>query len=87
MTNNRPPATGRATEIEHRHPPGRPVQTDPVQVCEPGRGGHPLTLRGQLRLVGGEAGRTLAAAQGRALVVLLASLRDVEVGQDEEVSP
>ena len=87
MTNNRPSASGRAAEIEHRHPPGRPVQTDPAPVCEPGRGEHPLTVRGQLRLVGGEAGRALVAVQGRALAALLASLGDVEVGQDEEVSP
>jgi hypothetical protein len=44
-------------------------------------------VRGQLRLVGGEAGRALAAAQGRALAALLASLGEVEVGQCEEVSP
>ena len=87
MTNNRSSAAGRATEIEHRHPPGRPVQTDPAPVCEPGRGEHPLAVRGQLRLVGGEAGRALAAAQGRALAALLASLGDVEVGQGKEVSP
>ena len=87
MTNNRPPATGRAAELEHRHRPGRPVQTDPAPVCEPGRGGHPLAVRGQLRLVGGEAGRALAAVQGKALAALLASLGDVEVGKGEEVSP
>ena len=87
MTNNRSSAAGRATEIEHRHALGQPVQTDPAPVCEPGRGEHPLAVRGQLRLVGGEAGRALAAAQGRALATLLASLADVEVGQGEEVSP
>ena len=87
MTNIRPPATGRPAEREHRHRLARPVPTDPVPVCEPGRGEHPLAVRGQLRLVGGEAGRALAAAQGRALAALLASLGDVEVGQDEEVSP
>ena len=87
MTNNRPSSAGRATEIEHRHPPGRPVQTDPAPVCEPGRGEHPLAVRGQLRLVGGEAGRALAAAQGRALAALLATLAETEVGQGKEVSP
>ena len=87
MTNNRPPATGRAAEIEHRHPPGRPAQTDPAPVSEPGRREHPLAARGQLRLVGGEAGRALAAAQGKALAALLASLGDVEVEEGEEVSP
>jgi len=44
-------------------------------------------VRGQLRLVGGEAGRALVAAQGRTLATLLASLGDVEVGQGKEVSP
>jgi len=87
MTDNRSSAAGRAAEIEHRHPLGRPVQTDPAPVCEPGRGGHPLAVRGQLRLVGGEAVRALAAAQGGALAALLASLGDVEVGQGKEVSP
>jgi len=87
MTNNRPPATSHGAELEHRHRLGRPMQTDPAPVCEPGRGEHPLAVRGQLRLVGGEAGRALAAAQGRALAGLLASLGDVEVGQGKEVSP
>ncbi len=87
MTNNRPSATRHGAELEHRHRPGRPAQTDPAPVREPGRGEHPLTVRGQLRLVGGEAGRALGAAQGRALAALLASLGDVEVGQGEEVSP
>jgi len=49
--------------------------------------GSALTVRCQVRLVGGEAGQALAAAQGRALVALLATLADVEVGQGEEVSP
>jgi len=87
MTNNRSSAAGWPAEIEHRNPPGQPVQTDPAPVCEPGRGEHPLTVRGQLRLVGGEAGRALAAAQGKALAALLAYLGDVEVGQGKEVSP
>jgi len=87
MTNNRPPATSHGAELEHRHRLARPSPPGPELVSEPGRGEHPLTVRGQLRLVGGEAGRALAAAQGRALATLLASLGDVEVGQDEEVSP
>ena len=87
MTNNRPPVTSHGAELEHRHRPARPSPPEPEPASEPGRGGHPLTLRGQLRLVGGEAGRALAAAQGRALAALLASLGDVEVGQGEEVSP
>jgi hypothetical protein len=87
MTNIRSSAAGRAAEIEHRHPPGRPVPTDSAPICEPGRSEHPLAVRGQLRLVGGDAGRALAAAQGKALAALLASLGDVEVGQGEEVSP
>ena len=63
------------------------MPTASAPVCEPGQGEHPLAVRGQLRLVGGEAGRALAAVQGKALAALLASLGDVEVGQDEEVSP
>ena len=46
-----------------------------------------LRLRCQVRLVGGEAGRALAAAQGRALADLLASLAPVEVGQGQENTP
>jgi hypothetical protein len=46
-----------------------------------------LHLRCQVHWVGGEAGRALAAAQGRALVDLLACLAPVEVGQGEEDTP
>ncbi len=46
-----------------------------------------LGVRCQVRLVGGEAGRALAAAQGRALADLLARLGPVEVGQGEEDTP
>jgi len=46
-----------------------------------------LHLRCQVRLVGGETGRALAAAQGRALADLLACLAPVEVGQGEEDTP
>ncbi|MHB2023767.1 MAG: hypothetical protein ACYCO3_10625 [Mycobacteriales bacterium] len=46
-----------------------------------------LHLRCQVRLVGGEAGRALAAAQGRALADLLASVVPVEVGRGEEDTP
>ena len=49
--------------------------------------GSALTVGWQVRLLGGEAGRALAAAQGRALSALLASLAETEVGQDEEVLP
>ena len=87
MTNIRSSAAGRAAELEHRHRLARPSPPGPEPVSEPGRGEHPLTVRGQLHLVGGEAGRALAAAQGRALAALLASLGDVEVGQGKEVSP
>jgi hypothetical protein len=58
----------------------------PLNVGEPAPAAA-LTVRCQIRLVGGEAGRALAAVQGRALLALLASLTDVEVGQGEEVSP
>jgi hypothetical protein len=46
-----------------------------------------LRVRCQVRLVGGEAGRALAAAQGRALADLLASVVPVEVGRGEEDTP
>jgi len=59
----------------------------PVPSAEPEGTSNPLTVRCQVRLVGGEGGRALAAAQGRALAALLATLADVEVGQGEEVSP
>ena len=47
----------------------------------------PLTARMEVRLVGGEAGRALAAAQARALLAMLASAGETEVGQGKEVSP
>jgi hypothetical protein len=87
MTNNRPPATSHGGELEHRHRLARPSPPGPELVSEPGRGEHPLAVRGRLRLAGGEAGRALAAAQGRALAALLASLAGTEVGQGEDVSP
>jgi hypothetical protein len=66
------------TEACTRHAPGSP---DPAPT------GSVLTIRCQVRLVGGEAGRALAAAQGRALAAILATLAEVEVGKGEEVSP
>ena len=66
------------TEACTRHAPGS---------ADPAPSGSVLTIGCQVRLVGGEAGRALAAAQGRALATLLASLGDVEVGQGKEVSP
>jgi hypothetical protein len=41
----------------------------------------------EVRLLTGEAGRALAAAQGRALAALGASVGEVEVEGGEEVSP
>ena len=50
-------------------------------------GDRDLRVRMEVRLVGGEAGRALAAAQGKALSALLATLGEVEVEGCEEVSP
>ena len=50
-------------------------------------GDRDLRVRLEVRLVGGEAGRALAAAQGRALSALLASVGEVEVEGGVEVSP
>jgi hypothetical protein len=50
-------------------------------------GDRDLRARLEVRLVGGEAGRALAAAQGRVLLAMLACLAGTEVGQGEEVSP
>jgi hypothetical protein len=55
--------------------------------ASPGAAGSPLAVSLHIRLVRGETGRAIAAAQGRALAALLASLFDQEVGQGEEVSP
>ena len=50
-----------------------------------GAGDRALAVRMEVRLVGGEAARALAAAQGRALSALLTSLCETEVGQGKEV--
>jgi hypothetical protein len=57
-----------------------------------GRGDEPseepeLTVRATIRLVGGDTGRALAAAQGRALRDLLALLADIEVGPAQRDGP
>lgn len=57
------------------------------EAAESDHSGMTLGVRCQVHLISGQAGRTLAAAQGRALAALLASLSEVEVGQGEEVSP
>ena len=67
---------------EHGHRTVRPV---PALEQEP-RAVDPLAVRGTVNLVGGEAGRALAAAQGRALSALLASVGEVEVEGGVEVS-
>ncbi|MGH9127665.1 MAG: hypothetical protein ACRDY2_01565 [Acidimicrobiales bacterium] len=71
MTTRRPATTEACTR--------RPPTPD-----EPAPTGWLLTVRCQVRLVGGESGRTLADAQGRALAAVLATLGEVEVGQGEE---
>lgn len=65
---------------------GFPVAAAP-HPQEQGRADGPLFVRGRVRPVTGEAGRALAAAQGRALAALLTTLSDVEVEEGEEVSP
>jgi hypothetical protein len=74
--------TARPVRSERTHHPAGPARpaTDPVR-------GSQLPVRMEVRLVGGEAGRALAAAQGRALSALLASLGEVEVEGGEEVLP
>lgn len=57
------------------------------EPSDPAPTGSALTVHCRVRLVGGEAGRALAAAQGRALSALLASVGETEVGQGEEVLP
>ena len=57
------------------------------EAAEPDHSSATLGVRYQVHLIGGQAGRALASAQGRALAALLASLGKVEVGQGEEVSP
>jgi hypothetical protein len=63
--------------------------TGPSDVDRQSRGADcgRLTVRLEVHLLAGEAGRALAAAQGCALSALLASVAEVEVGQGEEVSP
>jgi hypothetical protein len=80
MTGGRAEASRRARPERRRHPDG---PAPPVL----GPTGSRLTFRMEVRLVRGEAGRALAAAQGRALSALLASLAETEVGQGEEVLP
>ena len=65
---------------------GSPVAAAPSPY-DRGRPDVPLFVRWRVRLVGGEAGRAVSTAQGRALAALLATLAEVEVGQGEEVSP
>jgi hypothetical protein len=92
---HRYPAVGGPSKVHH-HPRGDDdcAAVPPSAALVHGRGtdnahggATALTVRMEVRLVGGEAGRALAAAQGRALAALLASLGETEVGQGEEVSP
>ena len=94
----RPPAECQVPE-HPRHPQG-PGRRD-ASSAEPGEcqvPDHPrrprgddratsLAVRLEVRLVAGDAGQALAAAQGRALSALLASVAEAEVGQGKEVSP
>ena len=81
MTAPRRHTARRTVRPQHR----RTAHTRPSAEPEPAD--NALAVRFQVRLVGGEAGRALAATQGRALSALLASLGETEVGQGEEVSP
>jgi len=60
------------------------VADPPADLASSGHHRDALAVRVTVHLVGGEAGRALAAAQGRALRDLLAFLDPVEVGQGEE---
>ena len=95
---DRPPAECQVPRDPH-HPRG-PARRDgssaePGECQVPDHPRHPrgddratsLAVRLEVRLVAGDAGRALAAAQGRALTALLASVAEAEVGQGEEVSP
>jgi hypothetical protein len=82
-------ACGADSDSHHGVASRRRVRTGPLEVHHHPRGAGDLALavRLEVRLVGGAAGRALAAAQGRALSALLASVAELEVGQGEEVSP
>ena len=58
-----------------------------AEAAEPDHSSTTLGVRCQVHLIGGQAGRALAAAQGRALAALGASVGEVEVEGGEEVSP
>jgi len=81
MTAPRRHTARRTFRPQHR----RAVHSAPS--AEPEGTSNPLAAQCQVRLVGGEGGRALEAAQGRALAALLAILAEAEVGQGEEVSP
>jgi hypothetical protein len=65
----------------HSGPVG--VRTLPVEPA----GVEVLQLRLQVRLVGGESGWAMAAAQGQALRAILASVGKTEVRPGQELSP
>lgn len=78
------PAERCRTRLE-RYP--HPASTAPA-ASEADRADHPFAVRLTVHLVGGDVGRALAAAQGRAVAALLATPGELEVGQcGEEVSP
>lgn len=86
---------GRPSAVHHQpQPTGGPNRSVPEPATAPGwstagddRAAGALGARVTVRRVGGEAGRALAAAQGRALAALLEVLARMEVGQGEEVLP
>ena len=57
------------------------------EAAEPDHSGATLGVHFQVHLLSSQAGRALAAAQGRALATLLASVGEVDVEGGVEVSP
>jgi hypothetical protein len=59
-------------------------RSDAERRREPVRAETPLTIRFEVRTLGGDAGRALAAAQGRVVRRLLAIVAEMEVGEGDQ---